>query len=149
MKCSRGSVKIKLLGGLLAGYLSIAGAFAAPSFQDAVNDYNSGKYARALGTLQAVKASYPNNALVHYYIALCQQSIGHLDQARSEFQWVVASRDPRLSAMAATGLAQLAGARTSGSGGGGTAAVPFSASGGGKPATSPRVKKILEFWAEW
>ena len=66
MKCSRSGLKGKVLGVLLLSALSTNVVMAAPTFQEAVSDYNSGKYARALGTLKHFKAQFPNNPLVHY-----------------------------------------------------------------------------------
>jgi tetratricopeptide (TPR) repeat protein len=129
-----------------------ARSLAAPSFQEAVAQYNSGKFAQAVSTLEVVEASYPNNALVHYYMALSQQAIGHLEKAKAEYQWVISSRDPKLAPQATVGLSQLAGARTTGSGGGRTmiaSAAPAPASGGGGGQKAGKVKKVLDFWATW
>ncbi|MBS1992635.1 MAG: hypothetical protein JSS86_08765 [Cyanobacteria bacterium SZAS LIN-2] len=128
--------------------IGLTPALAGPGFQEAVADYNAGHYARALGTLQAVKSAYPTNALVHYYLALCEQAVGHIEQAKAEYQWVIASRDPKLAPMAATGLAQLSGARTSGSGSSSSSSMAAPSSGGQRAATG-KVKKVLEFWATW
>jgi tetratricopeptide (TPR) repeat protein len=140
-----------LLVGCLGLYSSVA--VAAPSFQEGMALYNSGKYAQALSTLEAVKASYPNNPWVHYYLAMSAQAVGHIEQAKAEYQWVVNSRDPKLSAQAATGLSQLSGIRVSGSGGGSTpaSATPSSGGGGGggQKLAMGKVKKVLDFWATW
>jgi predicted Zn-dependent protease len=153
MKCSRRGLKRKLLGGMLLSALSANAVMAAPTFQEAVSDYNSGKYARALGTLKRFKAQFPNNPLVHYYIALCEQAMGHIPQAQEEYQWVVAQGDSRLAPQAATGLAQLAGKRVSGGGGsrGSYSAATTSPSQPGPNSSTgkPKVSKVLEFWAEW
>jgi tetratricopeptide (TPR) repeat protein len=132
-------------------------ANAAPAgFAEGVADYNNGKYARALSTFQAFAGSYPSNALVHYYIALSQQGLGHIDQAKSEYQWVVNSRDPKLAGQAAAGLAQLSRIHTTGSGAGsnaGSSRMPTSSPppGGsvGQRAPQGKVSKILDFWATW
>jgi len=141
-----------LLGVGLA-LMSVAQTLAAPSFQEAVADYQAGRYAQALGKLEAVKAAYPSNALVHYYVALCQQAVGHIEQAKVEYQWVISSRDPKLAPMATTGLSQLSGVRVSGSGGGsssGSSSPTMAApAGGGAKTANAKVSKILEFWATW
>jgi len=140
------------VGFVLVGALQ---TLAAPSFQEAVADYNAGQYAKALGKLEAVKAAYPTNALVHYYMALCQQAVGHLGQAKVEYQWVISSRDPKLAPMAMTGLSQLSGARTTGGGSSGGSSVGSSgsssmaSSSGGGGQSHAKVAKILEFWATW
>jgi uncharacterized membrane protein YgcG len=142
-----------LLVGCL-GYFSPT-AIAAPSFQEGVALYNAGKYGQALSTLQAVNGSYPNNPWVHYYMAMSAQAVGHIEQAKSEYQWVVNSRDPKLSAQAQTGLSQLSGVRLSGSGGGSSAAVAPSSGGGGgggggggPKVAQAKVRKVLDFWSE-
>lgn len=157
MSYSRNGLKRKILGALALGFFSLNAAMAAPSFQDAVNDYNSGHYARAAGTLNLLKAQYPRNGLVHYYIALCQQAMGHIPQAQAEYQIVISLGEPRLSSLAATGLAQLSGKRISGYGGSGVTASVGAApsrgtsgsSSGGAAVAAGRVSKVLEFWAEW
>src|SRR5271163_4365483 len=95
---SSGGVRYLLMAASVGAVVSVgwlgvfwAQALAAPSFQEAVAQYNSGKYAQAVSSLEVVKASYPNNALVHYYMALSQQAIGHLTQAKEEYQWVISS----------------------------------------------------------
>ncbi len=144
------------VGLLLACTISISSVVqAAPTFQQAMADYSNGKYALALSEFQAFKVSYPNNALVHYYVALCQQALGRIDQAKLEYKWVLDSRDANLSAKAATGLAQLSSARLTGSGGSSAsssssqAAVAPVASGGGQKIAMGKVKKVIEFWADW
>ena len=116
---------------------------AAPvSFQQAVSDYNTGKYAQALSEFKSYAASYPSNALVHYYLALCHQGLGHLGDARSEYDWVSKCGDRRLAPMAETGLAALSktGTRVAYQG---SSPAPQSSSSQGK------VKKIIEFYADW
>jgi tetratricopeptide (TPR) repeat protein len=124
---------------------------AAPSFQEGMAEYNSGKYAHALGTFQTFKASYPNNALVHYYIALCQQGLGHIDQAKVEYKWVMESRDPSLATKAASGLAQLSNIRTTGSGRATSSAsvIPTASAPGGSgsdKAPHGKVKTVIDFF---
>jgi tetratricopeptide (TPR) repeat protein len=122
-------------------------AMSQASFQQAVQDYNSGKYGRALSEFKSMEASYPNNALTHYYIALCEQTVGHLEQARAEFRWVIANGNSQLKAMATTGLNQLANAKTQVSyAPSATASAPASPT---STAPKAKVKKILEFYADW
>ncbi len=142
------------VGLLVACAISISAAVqAAPSFQQAMADYSSGKYALALSEFQTFKASYPNNALVHYYVALCQQALGRIDQAKLEYKWVVDSRDANLAGKAATGLAQLSSVRLTGAGGGSSssasAPIASSSSGGGQKIALAKVKKVIDFWADW
>lgn len=125
-------------------------AMTAPvSFQQAVTDYNAGKHSQALSEFESYKVAYPNNALVHYYIALCHQQLNHFGAARSEYQWAFEHGDPRLRSLAETGMRQLSGRSTQ------ISAVPSTSSP--NPTTKPgastspaaKVRKIYEFWAEW
>ncbi len=131
-----------------------ARALAAPSFQEAAALYNAGKYPQALSMLQTIEPSFPNNPWLHYYMALSHQAMGHIEQAKAQYQFVVNSRDPKLCGQAATGLSQLSGIKTTGSGG--SSAFPSAASGGGSGSGSGsgqrlatgKVKKVLDFWRE-
>jgi thiol-disulfide isomerase/thioredoxin len=80
---------------------------APPSYAQAVKDYNSGNYTVALSEFSQMKAAYPYNALVRYYIGLCEQSLGHLPQAKFEFIFVSQNGDAKLKANAQSALAQL------------------------------------------
>jgi tetratricopeptide (TPR) repeat protein len=124
-------------------------AAAPASFNQAVGDYNAGKYSAALTEFEAYGAAYPTNALVRYYIALCQQGIGHFDKAKSEFQWVSQNGDARLRSMAQAGMQQLSRAHTQ------IASASINAAsniGGATQSTShggDKVKKVLEFYTDW
>lgn len=125
-------------------------ASAGPlTFQAAVAEYKAGKYQSALSMFKQLSASSPTNALTHYWMALCQHQLGHTEQAKKEYQFVVNSGDARLKPLAEAGLGKMSGVRTSGS-----STSPATASG--TPAGSPsqttsanKVKKIIEFYADW
>ncbi len=106
-------------------------AMSAPAnlYAQAVADYNSGNYGKAAGKFETLKASYPNNALTHYYLALCRQALGHLDKAKQEYQWVSQYGDASLKGLANQGMSRL--------------------SGSSSPVAAGKVKKILEFYADW
>jgi outer membrane protein assembly factor BamD (BamD/ComL family) len=106
-------------------------AMSAPAnlYAQAVADYNAGKYGQAATEFETIKAQYPNNALTHYYLALCRQALGHLDKAKQEYQWVSQYGDASLKGLANQGMARLSGAKT--------------------PAAAGKVRKILEFYADW
>lgn len=127
---------------LLSGQLGLA---EGVSFQQAVNDYTAGKYSQALSQLKVYESSYPDNALVHYYVALCHQSLGHIEQAKKEFQWVADRGDARLRVMAQTGLQQLSRAHTQ------IAYAPTTSSTPARSSTAPiaKIKKVIEFYADW
>ncbi len=123
-------------------------AAAPASFNQAVADYNAGKYGIALTELQAYASAYPNNALVRYYIALCQQGMGHFDKAKSEFQWVSQNGDARLSSMASAGMQQLSNAHTQIASSSISSATTAGHSQAGGQAAD-KVKKVLEFYTDW
>lgn len=119
------------------------------SFQQAVADYTAGKYNQAESELEGYKRAYPTNAMVHYYLALCKQAMGHLESAKAEYLWVSQNGDARLKGMAQAGFDQLSKVRSSNSSA--VAATPAAATTA--PATtqiaSAKVKKIIEFYADW
>lgn len=124
--------------------------FAAPmTFDSAVAEYKAGRYQSALTMFKTFSATSPNNAYVHYYAGLCQHRLGHIDQAKQEYQAVLNSRDPKLSPLAQQAIAQLS--RTHASGG----TVAQSSSGtvsGGSPSQTPsgrKARKVIEFYADW
>lgn len=151
-KARKGSPGLSALISLGLFFCQFSPALAAPSYPQAKADYDSGKYSQALAAFQALSATYPTSALVHYYMALCHQNLGHMGQAKAEYQIVVSSGQPQLVPLAAKGLATLAGARSS-SGASSSASASFSApsheSSTGSKVAMGKVKKVLEFWAEW
>lgn len=123
-------------------------ATAGPlTFQAAVAEYKAGKYQSALSMFKQLSASSPSNALTHYWIAVCQHQLGHIEQAKKEYQFVVNSGDPRLKPLAEAGLGKISGARTSGS----TSSAPSGAPAGSPSQTTAanKVKKVIEFYADW
>jgi len=123
--------------------------FAAPvSFQQAVADYTAGKYAQASTELETYKQAYPNNAMVHYYLALCKQAMGQLEGAKKEYLWVTQNGDARLKGMAQSGFDQLSKVRSSSSSVA-TAPTTSSAPTSAPVVASAKVKKIIEFYADW
>lgn len=123
-------------------------AMATPSFPQAQADYNSGKFSQALESFKVLSAAYPSNVLVHYYLALCHQNLGHMGQAKAEYQIVVNSRQPQLAPMAAKGLATISSARSGSSSSTSSPSISPETNTGVRVATA-KVKKVLEFWAEW
>ncbi len=136
-----------------AAIVSTQTTIAAPvSFQQAVADYTSGKYSQASSELETYKQAYPNNALVHYYLALCKQAMGQLEGAKAEYLWVTQYGDVRLKGMAQAGFDQLSKVRSSSSSRSSTtasSAPPPTASSPTAVVASAKVKKIIEFYADW
>ncbi len=138
---------------LLVGTLtlvSIQTTAAAPvSFQQAVADYAAGKYGQAETELEEYKRAYPTNAMVHYYLALCKQATGHLESAKSEYLWVTQNGDPRLRGMAQSGFDQLSKVRSSSSTSSNAAPPAASTAASAPQIATAKVKKIIEFYADW
>jgi len=144
--------KRHFINAVAASLVSVLPAVSAPAslYNQAVADYNAGRFGQAATAFETLKASYPNNALTHYYLALCRQALGHFEKARQEYEWVSQYGDASLKGLAAQGLARMSGARTSVSYSGGSSnTATGSSAGGSRPQANARVKKILEFYADW
>lgn len=147
-------ISLSALSLLIIG-ISIGTANAGPaSFQQAVADYQAKRYQAALEKFKVISASYPNNALCHYYLAMTQQALGHIEQAKQEYQLSVQYGDARLKQLGQQGLSILGGAKTQIAYGGGGSSPPQMISGGSRnttaaPQAKSKVKKIYEFYADW
>lgn len=139
---------------------------ANPTYNQAVADYNAGKYGQAATEFESLKSSYPTNALTRYYLALTRQALGHFDKAKEEYQWVASNGDARLRAMALQGMQRLGKTNSfvpSSNAKGGTPMAgdyipPFANSAGSSSSSSgaqtnthagAKVKTILKFTAPW
>ncbi len=147
-----------IAGLLLLGALTYSPAvFAVPNFQQAVAEYNAGKYAQALADFEQFENAYPSNGLIRYYEALCCQALNRLDKAKSHYQWVASNCQGNLKALGIAGMAKLANAHTQIASSGGTPTPPMAvgattagaAVAGGQTNPNKKVKKILEFYADW
>ena len=118
-------------------------------YAQAVADYNAGKYGQAATAFETIKAQYPSNALTHYYLALCRQGLGHYDKARQEYELASQYGDANLKGLAAQGLSRMSGARGSSSDTSSVRTASASPSAGARPPAGSKVKKILEFYADW
>jgi thiol-disulfide isomerase/thioredoxin len=129
----------------------VANGASNATFNQAVQDYNDGHYAHALSEFEVLKVSYPNNALVHYYDGLCLQATGRLDKAKTEFSFVMTCPDQKLRLLGQKGLAQLSGAHSGPQTGLATAynSTTTTTSKSAHSSGSGKVKRVLEFWAEW
>lgn len=124
---------------------------AEGTFKQAVADYNAGKYREALDAFNGFKAKYPDNALTHYYLALCHQALNHQSQAKAEYEWVSAKGDSTLKAHAAAGLKQISGLKMQ-VGSPSASVQPSQLPPGNQPAAAggaTKVKKVFEFYADW
>lgn len=121
---------------------------APPSWNQAVADYNAGRYAQALFEFNQYKATYPTYPLVHYYLALCHQAMNHIGEARAEFDWVAQHGDARLGGMARAGAQQLSHLSTT-SGGSSAPSTTTAPEAAAQTKVAARVKKIIEFYADW
>ncbi len=122
-------------------------ASAAPvTFTQAVQDYSSGKFSLALREFSTIAQQYPSNALTHYYMALCHQALNHVSQAKLEYQFVLMSGDAKLKAHANRALTALS---YSGASNVATASPALSGAGGPSSTGATKVKKVIEFYADW
>lgn len=121
---------VTALASMLIAALPVMSA-PANQYAQAVANFNSGNYQQAATEFESLKATFPNNVLTHYYLARCHQALGHVDQAKQEYEWVTKNGDGSLKGLAVKGMAGLSGAKVS------------------KPVARKKVKKILEFYADW
>jgi tetratricopeptide (TPR) repeat protein len=139
---------------LLFFAFSVPVSAAPASFPQATKDYRNGNFRQALAEFEQLKAVYPSNLQIHYYEALCYQGLGRLEQARVEYTYV-AKTNSSLKAMAQAALGQLS--KTQRSGGGDTQGTMPSlpdgkniiASAAKKTPGEYKVRKVLEFYADW
>jgi predicted Zn-dependent protease len=82
-------------------------AHAAGNQNQAIQKYNAKDYQGALNEFKAVYAKEPKNSLCRYYMALCNQCLARVDEAKKDYQWVVDNGTGALKAQAQAGLAQL------------------------------------------
>jgi thiol-disulfide isomerase/thioredoxin len=138
--------------------ISVSAVSAAPSFQQAISDYNAGKYSQALGEFKQFATSYPTNAMSHYYMALCYQSMGNRGEAKQEFSLTDRYGDATLKGYAQKALGTLGGASSGGSGGSSGGAAGGGSSGGrsmgdaalaARPGAASPVTEVLEFYTDW
>lgn len=142
--------KNHVAGALASLLIAVLPAMSAPNlYAQAVADYNAGKYGQAASEFESVKAQYPNNALTHYYLALCRQALGHFEKARQEYEWVSQNGDPNLKSLAAQGLSRMSGVKTSVSSGSSMRTASAAPVAGSRPPAAAKVRKILEFYADW
>jgi thiol-disulfide isomerase/thioredoxin len=123
--------------------------FASPAIYDqAVDEYNAGRYAKALSKFESCKAVEPNNLLVRYYEALCLQNLASFETAKAEYQWVAIHSNDRLRSMALSGLHQLSHRRAHADSMGGArsyAAAVYPT----VVQTKSKVSTVLDFYADW
>jgi thiol-disulfide isomerase/thioredoxin len=134
----RANWKVRLSACFVAALVGSAGAVVAGSFLPALaapdnfsaakSKYEKKDYQGALNDFKALSAKYPNNALCHYYMALCNQCLARVAEAKREYQWVMDNDRGSLSRQAASGLNQLS---------------------GGKPSVGGQVKMVLDFYTTW
>jgi thioredoxin 1 len=139
-------VQAFLSAAMLLSALTVSNAGAQTPFDAAVKSYQSRNYRQAITQLTALRATYPTNGLVHYYLALSYQGVGNRGQAKAEYEWLVANDRTQLKQMAEKGLQMLGGATSSSS------ISTSSSSSGSAPSTppaAPKVKTIIDFYTDW
>ncbi len=84
-----------------------AGSLTVPKFEDCCKSYKEKKYAQALAQFRQLHNSGTCNEHIHYYMALCCQSLNQVAQARKEYEAVMKGKVPALKAYSQTALANL------------------------------------------
>ena len=155
----RSNWKVRLSVCLVAALVGFGGAVVVGSFQPALaapdvfsiakSKYEKKDYQGALNDFKALSAKYPNNALCHYYIALCNQCLTRVGEAKREYQWVIANDRGSLARQATAGLNQLSGVNNGANGSATAGAYTPISSASGKPSAGGQVKTVLDFYTTW
>lgn len=80
---------------------------AAPDMKAGIKKYDSKDYQGALNEFRAVVQAHPQDGLAHYYMALCNQCLARVGEAKAEYEKVVQLGPANLKDLAQTGLNQL------------------------------------------
>lgn len=143
----------------------------AADMQSGIKKYNAKDYQGALNDFKDVLKAKPNDGLCHYYMAMCNQCLARIGEAKLHYQKVIDVGPASLKANAQAGLSQLDkvtvryGGGSSASAGSGTASAPLvvaSAAGAkdgkdgkgdakaeAKPeGKKPNVKRIIMFYSD-
>ncbi len=136
--------------------VSTSSVLAAPDvFTVAKGKYEKKDYQGALNDFKALSAKYPTNVLCHYYMALCNQCLTRVGEAKKEYQWVIDNDRGSLANNAAAGLKQLSGVNNGSSGSSGTTgsatAGAYTAIGSSASRSSAggSIKMVLDFYTKW
>ena len=153
-------------------WLSMAAAMEAAETDcsQAVADFNAHRYQRAFNQFKSLSEKYPDNEVVHYYLALCHQAMGRMKSARQEYKWVLDHGSSKLKAHAKKGISQIGQAAApdstevatiTGTGSQPDNKIDNSAraenpvSPGAKPTAAKqapsqgKVSKVIDFYADW
>lgn len=158
---------------LLSSALVLTGIMVGPNvlaadMQSGIKKYNAKDYQGALNDFKDVLKAKPNDGLCHYYMALCNQCLARIGEAKLHYQKVIDVGPASLKANAQAGLSQLDkvtvryGGGTSASTSSSASSAPVvvaSAAGAkdakadakteGKPeAKKPNVKRIIMFYSD-
>jgi hypothetical protein len=80
---------------------------AAAQFDDASKAYKDKKYSQSLSQFKQLHDSGRCNDMVHYYMALCYQSLSQISFAQSEYTLVSQSKDVNLKTYATQALSAI------------------------------------------
>ncbi|MBS1992086.1 MAG: thioredoxin family protein [Cyanobacteria bacterium SZAS LIN-3] len=126
---------------LMATAIVVLPQAALADLNGAVAKYNAKDYQGALNEFKALYARDPKNSLCRYYMAMCNQCLARVEEAKKDYQWVIDHGAANLKGNAQAGLAQLekVGGRTGGSSTMTTTTTPAATStakaDSGKPST--------------
>jgi hypothetical protein len=89
-------------------FASPASAADDPATTAALDLYKAGKYGPALAQFETILKKKPNDAVTHYYMALCLHGMNQVARASSEYQLTIKNtRNPKLKEMAENGQESL------------------------------------------
>lgn len=92
---------------LLSCAFALGNSCLAADMQSGIKKYQAKQYQAALNDFKEVVKANPSDALCHYYMALCNQCLARIGEAKLEYKKVTEIGPPNLKAQAQSGLSQL------------------------------------------
>lgn len=89
MKALHSVAQIAFIAVLACCTVTTSFAAADPGFNRAVSTYLRDDYEQALPLFRGIVKNDPNNAMAHYYLALCHIRLGDKDNGAKEYLWVI------------------------------------------------------------
>lgn len=92
---------------LLSCAFVLGNSCLAADMQSGIKKYQAKQYQAALNDFKEVVKANPSDALCHYYMALCNQCLARIGEAKLEYKKVTEIGPANLKAQAQSGLSQL------------------------------------------
>lgn len=129
---ARGNSTKAIALALAGSALALGNSCFAADMQSGIKKYQAKQYQAALNDFKEVVKANPSDALCHYYMALCNQCLARIGEAKLEYKKVTEIGPPNLKAQAQSGLSQLekVSVRTGGNSGSASTTATTDSTGG-------------------